>query len=347
MRILAFLLGSLLALVTFGAAVANPLGSVRSWLLLLNNDIDEGMGLQIAASDYDMVVIDAVSTQKGMEPGRSRRNVKMFRTKPDGTRRLVIAYVNIGQAEDYRKYWNDSWRTLTPEFILGDDPEGWAGNYPVAYWKPDWKQLIAGPEGMLATIQGWGFDGVYLDWIGGYEDVNVLAAAKRDGVDAAAEMVKWVGEISAHAKARNPAFLIVAQNAAGLLRSPIYTKAIDAVAHEDIWFTGADGGPDGDCPVPRTIKDVGSPSFRQRLNRDCRRAYRRTQANAMHYAGFGEIVPRLLAAGAQGLPVFTVDYALKANNVRHVMLESRALGFIPFAGSRKLDSFVYLQVPVK
>ena len=47
------------------------------------------------------------------------------------------------------------------------------------------------------------------------------------------------------------------------------------------------------------------------------------------------------------LPVFTVDYALKANNVRHVMLESRALGFIPFAGSRKLDSFVYLQVPVK
>jgi len=322
------------------ACQASELSNVRSWLLLLNNDLDEAMVSKIASSGYDMVVIDDVSTQSGVAQGRSKEIVERLRVKPDGSRRVVIAYLNIGQAEDYRTYWRKGWRRGAPRFILGDDPEGWAGNYPVAYWKPAWKEFIVGDAGVLSRIQGAGFDGVYLDWIGGYEDDSVVAAARRDGVLPAREMTSWVREVSAAAKSRAPEFLIIAQNAAGLIEDPSYTAVIDAVVHEDIWFTGADGGPDGDCPVPRTQDDVGSAAYKASLSAACRKAFRRSGSGAMHAVGYDAIVPMLKIAAGRGLSVFTVDYARAPSHVDNVMRESRALGFVPFVGSRRLDSFV-------
>jgi endo-alpha-1,4-polygalactosaminidase (GH114 family) len=149
-----------------------------------------------------------------------------------------------------------------------------------------------------------------------------------------------VREVSAFAKARAPSFQIIAQNAAGLLGDTAFTSAVDAVAHEDIWFTGADGGPDGDCPVPRTRADVGSAAYRAGLNAACRRAFRRNASGAMHAVGYDAIVPMLKIAAGRGLSVFTVDYALAPANVDTVRRESRALGFLPFVGGRRLDAFV-------
>ena len=155
------------------------LSSVRHWLLLLNNDMDDDVVGKIQDSAYDMVVIDDVSSQRGMDGARSKAIVEKLHLKPDGSRRLVIAYLNVGQAEDYRVYWKHGWRAGSPRFILGSDPEGWQGNYPVEYWRQDWKSLITGPDGLSDRIRGAGFDGVYLDWIGGFEDGQVLAAARR------------------------------------------------------------------------------------------------------------------------------------------------------------------------
>lgn len=320
--------------------MARELPDVRSWLLLLNNDLEKSMVSRISGSGYDMVVVDALSTQKGSESDRSRDVVERLRLKPDGSRRLVIAYLNIGQAEDYRTYWHKGWRVGSPAFILGTDPEGWEGNFPVAYWKHGWKELIVGERGLLRVIQDAGFDGVYLDWIGGYEDHSVVEAARRDHVDPRGEMIAWVREVSAAAKARVSGFRIIAQNAAGLLQDEAYVSAIDAVAHEDIWFTGADGGPDGDCPVPRTLSDVGSAAYKASLGPACRRAYRRQSSGAMHAVGYDAIVPLLSSAAGKGLTIFTVDYARDPKHVDIVIRESRTLGFVPFVGMRRLDSFV-------
>lgn len=104
--------------------------------------------------------------------------VRALQRKPAGSRRIVIAYLNIGQAEDYRSYWRKGWRLGSPSWILARDPDGWKGNFPVAYWKPAWQDLIAGGDGLLASIAALGFDGVYLDWVGGFEDRAVIAAGK-------------------------------------------------------------------------------------------------------------------------------------------------------------------------
>lgn len=342
MRLLPVLL-VLLMISSFTVRAENPtteLSGVRQWLLLLNNDLDDDVVTKIQASSYDMVVIDDVSSQRGADPAHSEQVVKRLRTKPDGNRRLVIAYLNVGQAEDYRVYWKRGWRAGSPRFILGTDPEGWQGNYPVAYWRQDWKSLITGPDGLVDRIQRAGFDGVYLDWIGGFEDEGVLAAARRDHVSARVEMVKWVGEVSSALKQRSPDFLVIGQNAAGLLSDDKYLAAIDAVAHEDIWFTGADRGPSGDCPVPRTQKELSSGIYLKGLDAKCLKAFKANTAGAMHFPGLEAVVPVLQSAQMKGKPVFTVDYASQQRNISKVMNESRNLGFVPFVGSRELSSFV-------
>lgn len=309
-------------------------------MLLLNNDMKPDTVQTVAASDYDMVVIDDLASMKDHSATEVAAIVQALRIKPDGGRRLVIAYLNVGQAEDYRTYWRSGWRIGSPSWILATDPDGWKGNFPVAYWKAAWQDTIAGPNGLLSSIIALGFDGVYLDWIGGFEDDRVIAAARRDGVDQREEMIRWVSNLSAAAKTLKPGFQIIGQNATALLTDGRYVAALDGVAQEDIWFTGGDGGPEGDCPVPRSPSEVGSPTFVDQLPKPCRRAFRKDRSNAMHFAGESEIVPLLDLARAQDKAVFTVDYALHGSNVAWVAQRSRALGFVPFVGARSLSAYV-------
>jgi cysteinyl-tRNA synthetase, unknown class len=316
------------------------LADVRHWLLLLDNDLKPETIQTIAASDHDMVVIDDLSSSKGYSATDMAATVAALKTKPDGSRRIVIAYLNVGQAEDYRTYWHKGWRIGSPSWILGSDPDGWKGNFPVAYWQKPWQDLIVGRDGLLPSIVASGFDGVYLDWIGGFEDQSVIAAAKREGLDPRAEIIAWISRFSIEAKSLKPNFIVIGQNATTLLTDDAYLAALDAVAQEDIWFTGADGGLQGDCPVPRSQAEVGSPEFIARLSGPCLRAFKKDRGGAMHFAGESEIVPLLDLARGRNKPVFTVDYALASSNVAWVAQHSREKGFVPFVGARSLSAYV-------
>ena len=141
---------------------------------------------------------------------------------------------------------------LPNDNTLSCDPDGWSGNYPVAYWDSRWKDLmIYGAEGAsgpfvsaLDEVLLDGFDGIYLDWVEGYEDSAVMAAGQAAGVDTAAEMVALIREIRDYARARDPDFLIIQQNAAALSQlHPELLQLVDAIAQEGVWF---DGQGDGD-----------------------------------------------------------------------------------------------------
>ena len=349
MRFLQLLAVVLLIVPTNGWAASDrpSLGPIQNWLLLLNNDLESEVVDEIAASNHDMVVVDFLSSQHDVASDKSAPIVQKLRRRPNAQRRLVIAYLNIGQAESYRKYWQKGWRIGKPSWVLGLDPDGWQDNYPVAYWSLGWKSKITGANGLISSIQAAGFDGVYLDWVGGFEDESVMAAAKRDGVNAKRAMIEWVKEVSAFAKAQDPTFIVVAQNAAALLSEPDYLSAIDGVAHEDIWFTGAADGPEGDCPVPRTRDEVGSAAFLAKLSPACKRSFDRDRASAMRFVGEEDIVPLLQFAHAEGKTVLTVDYALHLENIASTQEVSRSFGFVPFTGARNLKAYVAPFFPVK
>jgi len=247
----------------------------------------------------------------------------------DGShRKLVIAYLNIGQAEDWRWYWTWStgWDCHSPRpagwptYILTCDPDGWSGDYPVAYWDPRWKDLVL--YGQNTPAQGDrnyaslldelildGFDGVYLDWVEAFENEAVIAAARQAGLDPADAMLAFLQELRTYAHSRQPGFLVIQQNAGALADGrPALFQAIDAIAQEEIWYAGEatdrwDDPAGYDAPVDPELS--------------------------------AEYIAWLDQYRAAGLPVFDCEYALEYAPAAYA--GAAAHGYIAYATRRSLS----------
>ena len=143
----------------------------------------------------------------------------------------VIAYMSIGEAEDYRYYWEQGWRAGSPRWITSTNPD-WEGNFKVEYWNSEWQATIFGnPRSYLDQIIAAGFDGVYLDIIDAYEFYEDR------GVDDARErMIEFVSDLAAYAREQKPGFLIVPQNAPKLGANPAYLNIVDGIGMESVYF---------------------------------------------------------------------------------------------------------------
>lgn len=288
-----------------------PLSNVRNWMFQLQELDEDGAVEALAASEYDMLVIEAGYNFSDWAYD-TPQIVDRLKVKPDGGSRLLLAYIDIGQAEDYRDYWQDDWVAPTahkrgnPEFLITIDPDGWSGNFPVAFWDDDWQSLWLGSSGIVADLAKYGFDGVLLDWVEAYDDDLVREAAKGAGVSPETSMITFIEELGNSGRAINPSFLVVAQNAIYLIDADPdrYTKAIDAVAIEDTWFHGW-GDSDWDDPDGGDQHDRHDDEY----STDARLAQMALYQKA-------------------GLPVFSVDYALNKNNVAKVYSEAISHGFV-------------------
>ncbi len=246
------------------------LAGVEHWLYLLDTDLDEDLLQQIAASSYDMLVLDHIPSEIDREDFPMAQVIE--RLHGASHPKLVIAYIDIGEAESYRTYWDDNWRIGDPEWILGEDPDGWADDFPVAFWDEDWQSIWMGEGGILQGIVDLGYDGVYLDWVAAYDDELVTDTARRDGVDARSEMIAWVGSISAAVRQACDRCVIVAQNPSDLVEDETFRRSIDAVAQEQVWFDGGvENRPQGDCPLPHTEAEIDTDVYREGLSAACRR----------------------------------------------------------------------------
>ncbi len=320
--------------VTGNAALAN----VDQWLYLIDVNLEPDIVDKIAASTHDMVVFDFVPSEENNTDYPMAEVIAQLHQAPRP--KLVIAYIDIGQAENYRTYWQPGWGIGNPEWIITGDPDGWEGNFPVAYWYEEYQDIWLGEDGYLQAILDAGFDGVYLDWVEAYSDEDVSAFALEDGIDARQEMIWWVEDIGEYGRVQNPDFIVIGQNAAELAQYDDYIDAIDAIAQEQVWFDGgADNDPPGDCPLPRTYADVDTDAYYNALSDPCRRQYDDFPESTLHVSS-EEYLHDLTLAQNEGVIIFTVDYALEPDNIAWVARTARSLGFIPFVGSRALDRFV-------
>jgi cysteinyl-tRNA synthetase len=197
---------------------------------------------KLAACGRDWVVLDAAFNEAAPW---TRADLDAIRAGLPG--RKVIAYVSIGEAEDYRPYWRKNWSNnghLTadaPAWLGTENPE-WRGNYRVKYWHADWQKLMLTAIDSAMTN---GFDGVYLDIVDGFEtfeqdggDFIDNRVNPETGQSYRRDMVDWVKAIATRARAKNPGALVIPQNGSQLLAQPDFLATISAIGIEDLFTDG-------------------------------------------------------------------------------------------------------------
>ena len=145
----------------------NSLGLAKNFLYLINPDFETKLDFlnAVRKTNYDVIIIDAYFNSQLL----TFDDVQSLKTKANKGKRLVLSYLSIGEAEDYRYYWKKDWKFGSPSFLLEENP-GWGGNYKVTYWDPLWKALIYGnDESYTKKITKSGFDGVYIDLIDAFQ----------------------------------------------------------------------------------------------------------------------------------------------------------------------------------
>jgi cysteinyl-tRNA synthetase len=225
---------SYLPAIRHDAAARPPLLAVNDWLYQLQ-DADL---VAIGDTAYDLVVID-YSAGGDDESAYTAAQIASLKASPGGDK-LVLAYMSIGEAEDYRFYWQDGWQPGDPTWLDAENPD-WQGNYKVRYWDPAWQAIIFGHTDRLLDA---GFDGAYLDIIDAYE----YYAAQRP--TATQDMAAFVAAIRVYALSHDPGFLIFPQNGAELVvLVPSYLDSTDGIGQEDIYY----GYEDDDSPTPPAV----------------------------------------------------------------------------------------------
>jgi len=144
------------------------ISQAKNFLYLINSDkfeTKQDFTDAVSATNYDAVIMDLYHN----ETAYTQAEIGQLKTKQNSGRRLVICYMSIGEAEDYRYYWQESWKTDNPGWLEPENPD-WEGNYKVRYWETDWKDIVFGNgNSYLKKILDAGFDGVYMDIVDAYE----------------------------------------------------------------------------------------------------------------------------------------------------------------------------------
>lgn len=162
---------------------------------------------RLANCRCDWLVIDP--SYDGSAAGRwQRAEIAALTT---GTVRRVLAYLSIGEAENYRAYWRREWDVNrrghpdagSPQWPCGQNPE-WAGNYRVRYWDKEWQAIILQEVDRIVAA---GFDGLYLDIVDAFEFFEYDPQKKEylddrrnpdSGQSFRQDMIEWVVRIATH-----------------------------------------------------------------------------------------------------------------------------------------------------
>ncbi|AEX86414.1 glycoside hydrolase, end-alpha-1,4-polygalactosaminidase [Marinitoga piezophila KA3] len=189
---------------------------------------------EIITYPVNFLVMDYSRT--GLEDGKyTYDEIKKLK----GVGMAPICYLSIGEAEDYRYYWHDEWKTNPPSWLGPENPD-WEGNYKVKYWNEDWKKII---YDYLDKIIDMGFSGVYLDIIDAYyywsNEGEAPQVDQRPIEETAKDMIDFVVEIANYARSKKENFLIIPQNGEDILdydNNGIYLKTISGIGIEDLFY---------------------------------------------------------------------------------------------------------------
>lgn len=198
---------------------------------------------RLAKCNRDWIILDTHFDGDPWPP-EAIKNIRQGKS-----RRKVLAYLSIGEAEDYRNYWQNNWDANhdgkpdsgAPNFLCKLNLD-WEGNYKVRYWQAAWQQIILRRVTEIISVQK--FDGLYLDLVDAFEffehdpktdqwhDHRINPQTKNTYRK---DMIQWVKKIKTVTHQHNRKALIVPQNGVQLLAETDYCQLIDAVGVEDLF----------------------------------------------------------------------------------------------------------------
>ncbi len=244
---------------------------------------------RIGETSFDLLIVSIGIT------GNSPDVIPALKHSPGGDK-IVLAYMSIGQAEDYRYYWQYEWKENPPSWL--DVPDAnWTGDYWVRFWEPEWQQIIFGTsESYLDKIIELGFDGVYLDRIDAYEYYQEQGRENADQ-----EMADFVIALAEYAREKHPSFGVFPQNEGQMgLLFPEYLETVTGIGQEDIYY-----------------------------------GYERDhEASPAEWTAEQEaILDQWVAAGKL---VLTTDYTTKPEQIMDAYGRSLSRGYVPYVADRSL-----------
>lgn len=143
------------------------LANAKNYLYLISSDnftSKQAFLDSVAATNFDIVLTDLFFNDEMLSPSE----VEALKTKANGGKRLVISYISIGSAENFRYYWNEDWELHNPNW-LKKPYDGYEDEIWVKFWKDEWQQIIFGnDDSYMKKIVDAGFDGAYLDNLEAY-----------------------------------------------------------------------------------------------------------------------------------------------------------------------------------
>jgi cysteinyl-tRNA synthetase len=261
----------------------------------------------IKNTKFDLVIIDYSSD--GSDIGRFTSGQISEIKNSSGGAKLVLAYMSIGEAENYRWYWKNSWDAnnngipddSAPSWLGPSNPD-WPGNYKVKYWESEWQFLICGySTSYLDKIIEAGFDGVYLDIIDAYQYWEPGGESGLNRITAEQEMVDFIKSIANYSRAtkRMTNFGIFPQNGEELASHSEYVQIVNGIGREDIWY---------DDNIPQSDSSTSEVT-----------------ANLDIFKKFQKLV-------------LVIDYVTEQILIDDFYSKASAKGYVPYATVRDLDA---------
>lgn len=207
--VLLFCFGSLGCTVLRGGNLeVKPRAKVRAanaWLCYYGND----RGVLTANLLIDLLILDAD------ELGQL--------TKEEKNKRLCLAYLSVGEAEEFRMYWkgirNKSW-------VLGRNPD-WPGDHLVDVRSKEWHRLLT--DEVAPRLMAAGYDGFMLDTLDTAETLLQSDPVKFAGVNEA------MADLIVTLRRRWPHAVILVNRGFDVL--PLIATQIDGVLVEGVRST--------------------------------------------------------------------------------------------------------------
>jgi len=283
--------------------VAESMWPPSNWIYQLQDvDISE-----LTTLGPDVVVIDYSSdgTEDGEWTTDHIQHLKNAGITP-------ICYFSIGEAEDYRFYWQEEWSTNPPDWMGPENPD-WEGNYKVKFWREGWRNILFGIEtgedvSYLDRIIDMGFEGIYLDIVDAYYYWSEEAPVTY--LNAPTDMVTLIHDLAIYARetrGMGEDFIVLPQNGEFIVYDAppgdveIYYSVVSGIGVEDVFHPG----------------DLDENNS---FDPDTERL---------------EILSEFISLSK---PVLSVDYLTQLSLIENYYNAAQEEGFIPLATTRELDT---------